>query len=1231
MVSLQSQIRLLLAAGAALAVSVSGNEVRNPSFEEVVNGRPSIWHLGSWSPRNAPHGDCGVVKTNKRSGEYSLRFASHHDFSLVFARQPAIPVQPGEKIRISFQALRRSDSSSGDLAVQFLVRDGDGKPLTVNPEINPAFFDTWNDRRFRRTTLDQAAFENSRSGSSFDLGGATRHWENVSFDLTMPAGAGSGELIVYFVGKGEVFLDDISVERNPADTLPVRTPGLGESGRLSLQTDGNGKSVLRLLLHNTRPRPLRNLNFTARIGNTPVGSMAAAAPVAAGATEQFDIPVDLGSIRTPGFQTVVLEAVSADDPWQTPLLWVFDGDVMPEYVKQAVVRKQFGPCEPVPGTPDAMLLACTADNGKEILFAGPAGELPLRPDHDKLGFVLKLRNSSDKPAPVTLDWECLDFFWRGAKGKQQFMIPAKQDYLVSVELPEQQMRRLKQTLFESGAPYYRFSFTANRPGANPVKVETNLSYPRPKDFHKELPPLPETVVDLPAYGKCRLLDEVYCGDPKDPHISREGAKSLQAKYSSEPLGFYGGGKRLTYDWQKDWRETRDRFSRRETILGRECRVTDNCGWFTYELGRGAIVPGQVHVVEIEYPDDQPRAWYLNGLHTDLSTGFHTGGALGDSSTRIRFMQPSGIPNSGKYGVYRTIFIPTRKDIWINVATLSRAVHPYSKGAAVHAIRVYRLGPPSKLAELAPAVTLPEGLPHRRFGHLHEDVLINDVNANYYRFLGHNVIAPQALSYCGIGAVASISGNYGDVFYDSRMFSAEGARHPFVLRNPNYFKVSGSRFADNELRLRKKYGFELIPVLEYGGTARLPAAALAVDENAKPVAFRWGAVPDPKGGPRIAGSYRDTQALDMAHPAVGEDIGNLLIDLFDRTQPDSKHFPGVVLTSRFQAWQYGFGKETLDLFFRETGIVPPAGENPAKYVKNKLLDRFMAWHYRKKRENFLRAAKIFHGKYPGVTVYIQNYLGGDENLHFGNPLFLWDSTTVPDLFTPNRASVPDLAGVDLLAMMDDYRRHDVEQMSCGLNPRLYRDDSEVQLLAPVRYPFLTGNRKFLEAFRTKQGSAICLYRLYNEDAGNCDPMGSIAIPGLNSCEAAGPFSVYDELLTMATSDPHTLLIRIGTFYRGFPEYARTFVQAYLALPATLSELTPTATEGIVLRTYRTERGTYFALIDARRSFGPATVELDASELGVSKLRNLVTGAEILPEGGKFRVVSPHPSLHSFRGE
>ncbi|MFH1477497.1 MAG: hypothetical protein ABIH24_08430, partial [Verrucomicrobiota bacterium] len=208
---------------------------------------------------------------------------------------------------------------------------------------------------------------------------------------------------------------------------------------------------------------------------------------------------------------------------------------------------------------------------------------------------------------------------------------------------------------------------------------------------------------------------------------------------------------------------------------------------------------------------------------------------------------------------------------------------------------------------------------------------------------------------------------------------------------------------------------------------------------------------------------------------------------------------------------------------------------------------------------------------------------------------------------------------------------------GCNPTLYANDKGIVYWAPVHYKYTADNPKFLNFFRTGEGVAIGNAFPYNEEPYHANCFG---LHAASTIEHAGPFCMMEEILSMVHADPTRIMENMWQpLQRGFPEYARAFAAAYLALPAMPSEVLADAVQprddAIVVRQYKTDYGIYLAVIsrafDLRERNLTVTVKTDPAS--VAQVQDLVTGKDVAfkkagGDGIRFAVTTRSMQLQSF---
>lgn len=1187
-------IALLLS---AVAGAQDMNLIPNPGFEIGPKGAATGWDLSNWEPGGQPPSRGDVSDIEAHTGKRSLHLSGTGAASHAYWTCRNLPAQAGKRYVLSVWVKPHGVVPPSSLCrIHLGFQDAKGEVL--QDEAHP-YYMGW-----AYQTLD---------GFS--------DWVPMGVATRAPEGAVRMGVTLRFVGIGEAWFDDAVLVADDEAAVPTTPAGLWQGAGLEAPQTVAGETSCTLTVRNQHSQAAENLRVTVSGADGITGQSVAPVTLPAGGQAKVQITVSFPPEMNARGRRVLFTGTYSVEGREQTAQWLGSFTVLPAALMAAVEGNQWGvvPGPAAAGAPPLEVLGLVLARGTSRQFLSSSEVLDLQAEGDQVSSVVRLTGAPKTAGRQVLKWECLDYFLRPARGEQNVEVPSGRSCLVKIDLPEKQLRRLYQAGRDAGAERFRLLLRFMAEGKEVASTQADFK------LRPQLPATPklaallgETTADLPVFGRLKLVDEVLCGDAGDPHLLRQGGRGLDNKYTSDPLGYYGGRDRLSFDWQLDYRDGRDQFTRLETILGRPCRTTQNWGWFAYRMGRGVVKPGRHYVLTVDYPEDDSRSFLLwNGLDGSTAVGFHTGSAFGDPHTRQRFMQKVDLPLSGGYRRQYTLFTATATDGWIALHTTGPKADPFSKGLAVNALRIYEVGDDVALDRLALPATEPEGLPHRQFGFIQEDMSPSAARLARYQVFGVNFYAPLILSYGG-GTYATNSGYVG---WPSKLFGPDNLRNPVALAKPPYYRLQ-PLLAEGVLAEADKRGMMVAPLIEYCGTGQLPPEAMALQPDGKPHYYHWGTTVGPDGL-RTQRFLEDGLCIDMAHPAVGEDLAKLVTELATQLGGHPS-LTGLLLAPRFSAWQVSYSDYELQRFARDRKLTLPA-TGAGQWVHDHHLQEFYAWNYERKRENLLQATEALREVDPKLKLMVLNYNGGDDNLHFGTPLYWWDKKKGDDLLVPGEVSLPDLSRLNLTQLMEDPTRPDTSMLTVGMNPPLYARDKGLVNLCPAHYPFLCGNRDFLNHFRTGEGSAVCLWWIYNEDAFMNHPSIGWNCPGLNGNESAGRFCMLDEVLAMAASDPVVLAVRMGSLNRGFPQYTREFAAAYRALPAVPSRVVAACGDpAVVVRRYDTEKGTYLAVINT--GLGPESkpVQLDTSVLGGRTLRNLVTG-ETLQAGDRLSLTLEPVSL------
>ncbi|OGV74200.1 MAG: hypothetical protein A3K19_08845 [Lentisphaerae bacterium RIFOXYB12_FULL_65_16] len=1217
-------LAMLVLGGTAIGIATwgqaqdSGNEATRTLSINLLPDPGAVkgatrWQLKGFASSYSTEAKGDLCSTVSHSGKPTLHVGGGGPTWNAYWSAGGIPVEEGKRYVLSATVRRHGillrprgpDTGQGPAATTFGIHLGfsDAKGEIIQDKDHP-FYNGW-------------------AWLFFD--GHRDAWTPVGVAAVAPSGAVRASVTLRKIGTGEVWYDDVVLVQSDTTPPPQLPPDLGSDAAFEAPLMVGGDTEFTLRLKNRHLAPVKGLSIVVADSPDVTGEGKLDEPIASDA--ELAVPVRLhfpaGMMKRGVRVTLVGKYETDGAPCESR--WVVTLDVMPDALMKAIATQAWGvtDCPVTSGSNPVEIVGVELTRDSGPVFSPAWAPLPLQAGENSASVILSLSGKGTLTGKATVQWECLDFFFRPATGSLDVEVPEGKRYLAKIALSETQVRRIVRSAQDGLGSRFKMMVKVQKDNQDIAGADSDLalaSIPLPK---VELPPLAPRVDTLPVYGALRLVDEVLCGDPSDQHPMRQGGKSLAAKYTSEPLGYYGSSTRLNFDWGTTYRDNREEFTRIETILGKPCRTADNWGWFAYQMGRGALTPNKYYVLEVEYPQDVSRNFLLwCESASGGAIGFHTGSSLGDPHTRQRLMQRVDLPLSQRYEKQHTLFLTTSgSNRWIAVHSMGAKADPFGAGVAVHALRLYEVGEcDAALEALVPKATEPEGLPHRLYGFFGEDLGPSVPMMQRCAFVGMNFYAPITLSYCG----GTYETNSGYVDWPSHLFGPDGVRNPHALKKPPYYIASSGK-TDGVLAAADRTGMTVFPTLEYGGTGQLPPEALAVWPDGSPHDYHWGTTQG-KDGRRTLRLLPDGTCIDMAHPAVGEDLAKLVTEV---ATCYAKHpsFGGIKLAQRFQAWQMSYSDFEVRRFATDRGLAAPE-KDLGQWVASNHEAAFRQWYYERKRENLLRARDALQLVNPSLKLLILNYNGGDDNLHFGTPLYWWDKEKGDEFLVPGSVSLPDFSKLDLSKLIEDYTRPDVAILSVGMNPPLYRNDKGIWNLAIAHYPFTCGNTSYLDFFRTGEGSAVCLWWIYNEDANRNHNIGWNC-PGLDGNEPAGRYCMLDEVLAMAASDPFIMGPRIGTFNRGFPEYAREFAAAFRALPAVPSRIVKACeAPGVVVRRYDTDKGIYLAVINTGQGLEPVRVELATDVLGGTALRDLVTGGSLSGADGRLVLTLAPVSLTAF---
>lgn len=925
----------------------------------------------------------------------------------------------------------------------------------------------------------------------------------------------------------------------------------------------------------------------------------------------------------------------------------------------------------VPGAPAA---------GAEASVAiGACSNLDPASAADPLLVAVTVKNSSGADLACTLECEVLDYWFRPRLLTHAVTVKAGAAAAVNVEFDLPLRERLFKNRYEAAADLFLFKASVRRGGRTLASASKPFTFKKRVKEYGQLPPLAGKVEQVDGlFGKLKLIDEVACYDPADPHPFIEGGRGLNAKYS---------GSVPQEEWKELYRESNPAFSGVEKILGQPCRVARGWGWFAYKLNRAGLTPGKSYLLVVEYPEDVGRTVNIfntgNLLASTGDHGFHTGRTLGDHWTRTINSEYVDYPLSGEYRKWHSLFSlgettfdlggpfwqkkgDSAQGFWVFVQSTGPGMDALAGGAAVRTIKLYEVPDRPSL-----------------FLHVNRPPLE----------LGQRELIETSESLGGPSDVKRLEAKARQRLYNAR-FCGMTAIAPNMLRSPWAEDITGPLLAVNR---KEGLGVNILPRLMI---ERDIFRNVTVSEAARVVDARG--VRDFRGA---ANSPITNYIPDIAHPETLGAVWAMLSNAFS-SQLDDPSFSGLMLFKHFGVpFMPGYSDYAMKRFESETGV-RAEGTDPARkreWLVAHKLNEYHQWWFAKEREFLLALRDRLQAIRPDMRLYYYPWHSDDDapicgRLRFpglpmqdkiyvpGTSILLVPGFTVPpekwtalEKAEPGQARnyyreriAPELAGRVTLEDIVYGRHKDMKEFwgakrsgelphllypdemdlvkmvsepgsmysdrRVGCNPTLYASDKGLVYWAQVHYKYSADNPKYLNFFRTGEGVAVGNAFPYNEEP---FAQNGFNLAAAGAIEHAGPFCMMEEILSMAQADPTRIMVNAHEpLHRGFPQYARDFAAAYLALPAAPSEILADAVQPqdkeIVVRQYKTGYGVYLAVIsrafDLKVRTVTVTVQIPPSD--VASVQDLVTGKPVAFEPAardslRFTVATRSMQLQSFR--
>lgn len=670
----------------------------------------------------------------------------------------------------------------------------------------------------------------------------------------------------------------------------------------------------------------------------------------------------------------------------------------------------------------------------------------------------------------------------------------------------------------------------------------------------------------PPFGDLPLVDEVRCAEAPGPR-----------PFAEHPAGA----------------------SHVTSLLGRPCRALPDDGeasFLAYRLGQGKnLQPGTTYVLALDYPEDQPRTFFIQNRGCETNLGFATGIATGDVvKGRYVHLNPESVqyPLSGGIETWRMLFtlhdrFPDLQQprgegprpmlpadgFWVIVAQPAGVKRLRSAGAAVSRIRLYAVPDAERLA--LKLRLPPEGLPRRHLFWREEmsdgvvqsrdetkrgvkdDVAWFEYRARTMRFLGFNTFCTDLLEF---------GHNQG---WDSAPYGG----NEWVNQTP-----VPQRWDQVLDRLRERgYDFEVLPYYEYAGS--VGGKSLGVQRRCRPLG---------KTPAYTHITWSEIANADVTDPETLEDVKKVLELTIVRHREQAK-FLGAWFRTRPSHMPISFADSALIRFAVEASnrLIATREDLQADAA---LRQRYYDWWFGKRRQ-FLMAIRDYlraQGVPEAIVLFTPEAAEGGPTLP-GQQLVTDD----PAGWQAAVAAQEDLKGLKVTPLADaigsgahlqavlappfTWGEWEWQHSLPQADPQHYADTDGVLLTYPFNRLYTVSSPAAFDAFRTPSGLAVIHHYGLNENELE-DTTGYF----VTDVERAGPYCMLAEARAMAYGNPAYLgFLSSNTFNRGFPQYVRSFTANFLALPALTGEIVPNAASAadVVVRAIpAAEHGTYLAIVN-----------------------------------------------------
>ncbi|HEY3321157.1 MAG TPA: hypothetical protein VGP72_11875 [Planctomycetota bacterium] len=712
-------------------------------------------------------------------------------------------------------------------------------------------------------------------------------------------------------------------------------------------------------------------------------------------------------------------------------------------------------------------------------------------------------------------------------------------------------------------------------------------------------------------------------------------------------------------------------SKVENLLGTPCRVLPNnqgdSKYFAYRVGKGkGLKAGACYVLNVEFPDDKPRGFQILNWGCETARGVATGAAIGDALAGLYVNNnPESLayPQSGKFLQWRELFFLHDRSLeisrprdpavrpltpadgfWVIIAQFPAHNDPLSAGAAVSKIRLYEV---KDFAKCALKLNLPPNeLPRRH-------ILWREEMADGVIAMGHkpeekdeklrgvkNIVdwyeyKAKLMQFLGINTFSKDLLEFG---HNQGWDSTDGGGNQWFYQSP-----TPQLWAD-VLSMLSKYDVDVLPYYEYCGS--VGAKGLGSEGRCRTLAGKQAYT-------HI--NWTEKRNVDVADPDFVPDAKKLLDCTIGKFK-DKTHFVGAWFRPRPSAIPISFNDNDLKWF----GTQANGGQTPTReQLKNDkaLLEKYYGWWFTKRREFLVALRDHLRQTLGPKAVLLYTTDTSEAGISLPSELtgagqkdgWSYKTAVVNDdpanwtktLSSPNYKMVKSVdfkrvVGEDMFAKAQlrapgNWGEWEWQHACPPSDPQNYKSTDGVLLTCTFNRLYTVATATPFDNFRGPSGLACVRHYTLNENemysgAKKDQILGYF----VSDVERGGPYCMLAEARALANGDPSFLGYLMGNSYnRGFPEYARAFHAAFLALPALPSVVAKNATSDaeVVVRTIATPKnGTYVAIVNT--GFGEkkdVAVTLPAT----GKVIDVVTGQPVPAPNGKL-VLSLYPGqLRSLR--